>query len=400
MALYCKPAKLHHEVVMPRHSLGRTNQSRLSISTDEIAAMDSREPSTVPLKRSSSPIPAPDPWGTIESEKRRKRSGMGSESNRSSDGLGKGKDGRVPGAFRDWRERSTTPTSSSVSAPTSHSSNRAWQELEALSYTTFARPYNKLIWTRLGVELPSLQPLVPNSRRWRFNGVVLGSLERMESIRRTIADHLRVDVDISRADLTITFPCDEQGQYVEVYFSTFKAFRAAASADLRWDCESLELVRTARPIARRQTIITIYRVNPRRAKDFWYKIRRELETKVEFVHLWARRKEHKWTGGREPPMALKPKKAPEHGITLIGLAEFKAGKTESDLPGYVRDDYEEEFVVHFEGRGQRCTLCRSNARRAHTKDECRAKKCSRCGTNGHLPRECRVALGEGHDLDL
>ncbi|CDS82334.1 uncharacterized protein SPSC_03153 [Sporisorium scitamineum] len=265
-----------------------------------------------------------------------------------------------------------------------------WRQIASLSLTTFPRFYNQLVWSNGGLGVADEEELVSNSLRWRFNGNPLASHDMMKAVQESITEQLGENRGIKPAKLLFSFPREDQEHFVEVYLNTYKSFKAAKDTVVRWENHPLELARSSIATSTKQRIIRIHQVNPSRAEDFWYKVRKDLNDVVEFHHLWARRKEHEWTDGKKPAMNQRPKKASEHHVTLIGLVMFKGNNRDRQLPGYIKDEYNKEFVLDFEGRGNRCTFCRSNAREAHTLEECWSKKCSRCKRKGHLMKDCRA----------
>lgn len=275
-----------------------------------------------------------------------------------------------------------------------------WREVEALRSSTFPRFYNKLIWSRSGSAVGDEDQLVPSSRRWRFQGKGPTSKESMNRAQLQIVELLKEDFDIRKAKLAVTFPREGRKHFVEVHFSTFKAFRAAATMNVSVGNEMLEQVRAARPTRLGQILITVHQVKPQRARELWLEMRRKLEEQVEFQHLWARRKEEEWTDDKRPLSDARRSKRIENTITLVGLSVFRPGHDAKHVPGFIRDEHNTSYTLHYEGRGGRCTFCRDRATDRHTVEQCSQKRCIRCEARGHFAKDCALPSRMEDDLDL
>ncbi|GAC92693.1 DNA polymerase [Pseudozyma hubeiensis SY62] len=298
-----------------------------------------------------------EPWGSSGSERQRRLFGLDEDADCSSETRTvEGKTSlfriRLENGPSGQADTTTEDAAPERLEPVEHSDNLArtrpldpsyfngrfdqvWREIEAVQSSTFPRFYNKLIWSRPGGAVQDEDQLVPNSRRWRLQGKGPTSKETMNRAQLQVLRLLQEDVDIRRAKLAVTFPREGREHFVEVHFSTFKAFRAAATVALRIEGETLEQVRSARPTRLEQILITVHQVRPQRARELWMEMRRKLEEQVESQHLWARRKEEEWTNGKQPPLSSAGRKTKESTITLIGLAVFRPGYTARHVPGFI-----------------------------------------------------------------
>ena len=326
------------------------------------------------LGRRRSRSGSPDPWGSQHSTKYRRVIGMG-KSTESVDHVA---------------EQSVLVQNRKLSrlqgrTPQQHSHEKVREEPERHFVGPVFRDFYKHIWSNPPSDSSNASvPMIPGSRRWRFNNSPPRTREAMDAVKEELLEQLcRHSTRIKTAQLLMFFPSDGEHVCVEVNFRTYKAYKDAEDADLRWKNVRMDLISSEPFTAQRKTILNIRSVARTRAVDLFAHLQEKLDSHVTFHNLWATYKGYECESGyKRLTTDIK------FSGTLIIQVKYRQGNGPEDLPGYIRDEHSNELRLNFDQRGIRCTFCKSRARDVHTFAECRRKKCSRCRGEGHVASEC------------
>ncbi len=226
------------------------------------------------------------------------------------------------------------------------------------------------------------------TRRWRFHGHPPNKEETKRAKFAIWKQLYDSSAALAVSNMEVVLLQIEKAHYAEVVFDNQAAFIDAGKLKLQWKGRPCELALSVAALPPNQTVIKFQKLpSNTHFPDLFSTLEHNIGKYVEFKQCWASYNGYKWRHGSPYPGAESLLPTTAFTGTFQIWAQYKKNYGPDNLPGYI-NYRSRDLHMHFIGRGDRCSFCRTSARPMHSFAQCRWKICYACQTKGHVQEDC------------